>query len=560
MVIRLKSGALYDPEQGLNGEIGDLYIQDGRIVAPPPPGTPVVEEYDLSGKVVMAGAIDIHTHIGGGKVTIARTLLPEDHRTDPVPRRGRLRSGCGHAVPSTYTTGCRYIQMGWTMALEPAVLPSNARQAHFEMRDTPFLDTGGYLMLGSDDFFLRLLARGASEEEIANYVGWTVNACCGLGIKVVNPGGINAFKFNRRALDLDEENPHYGVTPRQVLVALARAVDRLGLPHPLHLHGCNLGAAGNVETTLKTIEAAVDAGVRLHLTHVQFHSYGKEGPYGFSSGAARIAEAVNRHPNISIDIGQILFGQTVTTSGDTMRQFANADHAHPKKWVVMDIECDAGCGVVPFRYRDRNFINALQWAIGLELFLLVEDPWRIFLTTDHPNGAPFTSYPHLIRLLMDRSFRNDQLARLHPDAQKMTVLAALEREYTLYEIAILTRAGPARILGLSDRGHLKPGAVADIVVYTPHEDRERMFSKPDYVFKNGRLVVRDGEIVDQVWGDTHRVRPEFDPAIERELADYFDRYMTVSLGNFKISEDELLEDGRGGIVTHPLKLGKGEGG
>ena len=28
----------------------------------------------------MAGAIDPHTHIGGGKMTIARMLLPEDHR------------------------------------------------------------------------------------------------------------------------------------------------------------------------------------------------------------------------------------------------------------------------------------------------------------------------------------------------------------------------------------------------------------------------------------------------------------------------------------------------
>jgi formylmethanofuran dehydrogenase subunit A len=30
---------------------------------------------------------------------------------------------------------------------------------------------------------------------------------------------------------------------------------------------------------------------RLHLTHLQFHSYGSEGKRGFSSGAARIAEA-----------------------------------------------------------------------------------------------------------------------------------------------------------------------------------------------------------------------------------------------------------------------------
>ena len=60
----------------------------------------------------------------------------------------------------------------------------------------------------------------------------------------------------------------------------------------------------------------------------------------------------------------------------------------PKRWVAMDIECEAGCGVLPFRYKDKSFVNALQWAIGLELFLLIEDPWRIALTTDHPNGAP----------------------------------------------------------------------------------------------------------------------------------------------------------------------------
>ncbi|MFG3590913.1 hypothetical protein [Bradyrhizobium sp. RDI18] len=34
---------------------------------------------------------------------------------------------------------------------------------------------------------------------------------------------------------------------------------------------------------------------------------------------------------------------------------------------------------MPFKYRDKSFVNALQWAIGLELFLLVNDPWRLFL-------------------------------------------------------------------------------------------------------------------------------------------------------------------------------------
>jgi formylmethanofuran dehydrogenase subunit A len=219
----------------------------------------------------------------------------------------------------------------------------------------------------------------------------------------------------------------------------------------------------------------------------------------------------------------------------------------------MDIECDAGCGVVPFKYKDQNFVNALQWAIGLEIFLLVEDPWRIFLTTDHPNGAPFTSYPHLIRLLMDRSFRNDMLATIHPEAQKMTTLASIEREYSLNEIAIMTRAGAARIIGLKDRGALAPGNFADITIYTENADRQAMFTKPDYVFKDGELVVKNGQVVKVTWGTTHIVKPEYDLSIEQDLKPYFDKYLTMKLGNFKISDDEISEDGRGSLTAHPLR-------
>ncbi len=553
MLTRLTGGTLYDPANGIDGEKRDIYIRDGRIVDPPGRDARIDQSYDVSGMVVMAGAIDLHSHIGGGKVNIARIMLPEDHR-DSLDARTRLtRSGCGHAAPSTLSAGYRYAEMGYTAAFEPAMLPANARQAHMEMADTPIIDKGAYAMLGSDDFLLRLMRDGADQQRINDYIAWTLHATQALAIKVVNPGGISAFKFNQRSMELDEENVHYGVTPRQILRTLSQGLVDLGVPHPLHVHGCNLGIPGNYETTLKTIEAM--EGLPIHLTHIQFHSYGTEGDFNFSSAAAQIAEMVNRHRNVSIDVGQILFGQTVTASGDTMSQFRNHRHAKPNKWVVMDIECDAGCGVVPFRYRDRNFVNALQWAIGLELFLLTEDPWRIFLTTDHPNGAPFTTYPHLIRLLMDRSFRNDMLATIDPRAAQMSTLGSIDREYSMYEMAIMTRAAPARSLGLSDRGHLGAGAAADITVYRPHSNLERMFGKPEYVFKDGELVARKGRIVKVTRGATHVVRPDYDKSIEKPLRDYFDRYLTIRMDNQRISDEEICEYGHGSILVHPC--GKG---
>jgi formylmethanofuran dehydrogenase subunit A len=537
MLIKLSAGTVYDPANGIDGEVRDLYIRDERLVENPGPDAVIDTEYDLRGKVVMAGAIDMHTHIGGGKVNVARTLMPELCRDEPVPGGCLTRSGCSHATPTTLLTGYRYAEMGYTAAFEPAVMPSNARQAHLEMADIPILDTGGYAMLGSDDFLLRLLAEGAEQERINDYVAWTLHASQCLGIKVVNPGGISAFKFNGRKLDLDDRNPYYRITPRQILQTLCRSLYELGVPHPLHVHASNLGVPGNFRTTLDTMDAA--DGLPMHLTHIQFHSYGTEGDHSFSSAAAEIAEAINSKAHITADIGQIMFGQTVTASGDTMKQYANHRHASPSKWVCMDIECDAGCGVVPFRYRDRNFVNAMQWAIGLEIFLMVDDPWRVFLTTDHPNGAPFTSYPHLIRLLMDRSFREDMLLRINPEAAAHSRLQGLTREYTLYEMAIMTRAGPARILGLRDRGHLAAGGYADITVYEDLANREQMFERPVYVFKNGELIVRNGDICALTKGATHTVRPEFDSGIERPLKDYFDRYHSIRLENFKISNDEM---------------------
>ena len=549
MLIKLSGGTVYDPVHGINGEQRDIYIRDGQITRRPAATVDIDKTYDLKGKVIMAGAIDMHTHIGGGKVNIARMMLPEDHRQDLVSRTPLTRSGCGHAAPSTLTAGYRYVEMGYTACFEPAMLPANARQAHMEMADTPIVDKGAYAMLGSDDFFLRMLAAKKDQEAIADYVGWIINATQALAIKVVNPGGISAFKFNQRQLDLDEDNAYYGVTPRDVIKSLARAVKELGVPHPLHVHGCNLGVPGNMQTTLDTINGV--EGLPLHLTHTQFHSYGTEGDRQFSSGAAEIAEAVNANPNISIDVGQVLFGQTVTASGDTMRQYAGHWHAHPKKWVLMDIECDAGCGVVPFKYRDKNFVNALQWAIGLELFLLVNDPWRIFLTTDHPNGAPFTSYPHLIRLLMDRSFRNDMLSTINKDAAAASVLGSIDREYSLYDIAIMTRAAPAKSLGLKNRGHLGSGSIADITVYNDVKNREKMFEKPLYVFKDGELVAKNGKIVKVTTGGTHVLRPEYDKSIERSLKSYFDKYQTIKLGNFKIDDDEIVEHGNGHVIVQP---------
>jgi formylmethanofuran dehydrogenase subunit A len=221
-----------------------------------------------------------------------------------------------------------------------------------------------------------------------------------------------------------------------------------------------------------------------------------------------------------------------------LRQFNAVGTASPKKSVISDGDANGG-GIVPYNYRENDFYNAVQWACGLELFLLVNDPWQVFFTTDHPNGAPFTTYPEIFALIMSRDARAEATARLPQEAVATTTLPSIAREYTFNEIAIMTRAAPAKLLGLKDRGHLGVGGLADIAVYSPGEDLAKMFRFAHLVFKDGDLVVRDGRVSHYRWGKTLKVNPGYDKAIDRRLAGYYDHHFGTSRDLFAVKEHLL---------------------
>ncbi len=545
MITRLHGAVCID---GIGeSKVRDLYFDGETICSTLSKDSHIDLEYCLDNHLLVAGGIDLHTHIGGGKVNIARLLLPElvEHHSSRSERKGQEPNWIAplsSPVPGTWETGRRYLEMGYTACFEPAVLPANARHAHAEMADTPWLDTGGYLLLGNDRLLLEWIRDAVPQKQINDYVGWMVRAhqCC--AVKVVNAGGIDAFKFNQRHLNVDDNHVHFGITPRQILNALAQAVESLELAHPLHVHCSNLGLAGNISATMATIDAV--EGRRLHLTHAQFHCYGKEGPHGYSSAAQILADRVNSNSNLSIDVGQVQFGQTVTLSGDTMHQFANRKLARPRKAIFQDLECQAGCGVLPFRYRQDQYVHGLLWTIGIELFLRIEDPLRVFLTSDHPNGAPFTSYPHLIRLLMDYDFRMSIFSQLHPDVQKSSPLPSLKREYSLEEIIKMTRLGPARALGLKNRGSLSDGGLADVVAYERNQNPEQMFARPRMVFRRGKLVYREGTFLAEAAKSTVVSNHQVDSQMDEWLRRIWRARYGYSTEMIEVHTDELRSEGR----------------
>ena len=270
--IRVTGGRLHDPANGIDGEVRDLCIDSGKVVADV--GSDA-RRIDARGMVVMPGGVDIHAHIAGPKVNAARKLTPDERRDDPVDRTELLRSGTGGLVPSTFATGYRYSLLGYTTVVEAAAPPLAARQVLAELRDTPMIDAAFLILLGNNQVMFELIREsgGAVSPQLRDAVAWWLDATGGYGVKLVNPGGVEAFKQdNGNVHSLDDGVPGFGVTPRQVLEAIGGAVDELGLPHPVHIHANNLGVPGNAETTLETMRTV--SGRQAHFAHLQFHCYG----------------------------------------------------------------------------------------------------------------------------------------------------------------------------------------------------------------------------------------------------------------------------------------------
>ncbi|MDR1944015.1 MAG: formylmethanofuran dehydrogenase subunit A [Synergistaceae bacterium] len=540
------NGRLYDPENGVDGEERDVWIRGGVVVGRSSLSEDEIgraEIIDASGCWVLPGGVDLHAHIAG-KANTGRKLCPNDHREHLFARRGTIRAGSGFTTPTTHITAYLYAQMGYTTAVEAASSPIGARHAHEEFEDMPIIDKAMLIVFGNNEFVLESLAKG--EPEIArDYISWILEAVGGYGIKAVNPGGVDNWKWGGNIHDIDDNLKSYDTTPRKIISFLAETADSLGVPHPLHLHGLNLGAPESAATTIATMDAF--EGRRGHLCHLQFLGYEppKRGS-GLASGAIALTEALKRYPNLTVDVGQIIFGQATTMTSDAPLEY----HIHQltgKKWVSADMENEAGSGVVPLEYKPKSRGGAAQWVTGMELFMLMDDPWRLCLTTDHPNAGPFFCYPQVIKMLTDGAYRREALSSINAAVAKRSVLNDIDREYSLYDIAIITRAAPARILGLPRKGHLGVGADGDVAVYRPSRQGQRacrcpnssrcsrMLDLAEWTIKGGEVVVRDGLVVKETDGDIFTVSPGWDPAVEDRIREYFRNYYSVSYENYAIS-------------------------
>ncbi len=552
MSLIVKNGYVYDPLNRIDGERMDICVKDGKIAEKVDERK--AEIIDASGMVVMPGGVDIHCHIAGSEVNTGRLLRPEDHFKDVEAKTAITRSGVGRSIPSTFTTGYRYARMGYTTVMNPSMPPLEARHTHEELNDTPMVDKASYPLLGDWWFTLEYL-RDGKFKECAAHMAWMIGATKGYAIKIVNPGGLEAWGFGRNVRDINDPVPHFNITPKEIVRGLCRVNQLLRMPHTIHVHTNNLGKPGNYVTALETMKCVenLNKGDRpvIHITHCQFSAFKGSDWRTMESGAEEIARYVNRRNHVTLDMGQVVFTDTTTMTADGPFQYI-LYQLTGNKWVNHDVETETSAGIVPFRYSRKSAVHATQWSIGLELALLIEDPWKIFLTTDHPNAAPFTKYPRIISWLMSQRARKRTMKKINRRAQRRSLLPSINREYSLYEIAIATRAGTAKALGLKQKGHLGVGADADMAIYNLNPEQVDLAKKPKtvrsafqasaYTVKGGEVVSRNGNIVKSVEGRTFwvDVKLSMNPrAVASDMKRRFREYWTVEYENYPVPEDYL---------------------
>jgi N-acyl-D-amino-acid deacylase len=160
------------------------------------------------------------------------------------------------------------------------------------------------------------------------------------------------------------------------------------------------------------------------------------------------------------------------------------------------------------------------------------------------------SYPNTI-VASDGGVVRYGVGKPHPRSYgtNARVLADFVRERGLLTLEDAIRrmtSLPARTFGFQDRGIIRPGFVADLVLFDPDRVYDRAtFAEPhrysegfDYVFVNGKAVVANGELTDERSGEFVR-----GPGYSPPPASPANNQRSPSSSNYSVSQKSFLESG-----------------
>lgn len=509
--VAIRGGTLYRGGTTLGGP-GDVAVRGDRIVAVGEAPGRARREIDARGKIVAPGFIDLHNHTDEAFAFLGPLPLPpagrqiRNYLTQGVTTIVTGNCGSGPDTPEEVSAwlarvdetpfgtnvahlvphgALRTTVMGETQADRPDPKPSDAELARMQELLDASLAAGAVGMSSGLEYDPG--ARAATDELVA------------LSEIVKRHGGVYA-----------SHTRHEGPDPAKTLASYAEAIEigeRSGAPaHISHVKASGKPVHGLSGKIVDLVEAARARGVRV--TADQY-------PYDASNTGlsqvvpAELRDGRNVLPRWCDEPGQPTLRKAVAESFATeMPPDTILVSTYPAKWWlqgkrVSEIAAERG---------EDPIDVAIELACG----------WVGF-------GTYFTQSEADVRSFMTRDWvatASDGLAvfwpldgLVHPRSQgtfprKLRHYAIDESVVTLpFALRSMTEL-PAEIFGFDDRGRLREGDFADVVVFDPARIRDRAtYEDPalesegiDWLLVNGVVSIADGEVTGDRGGRAIRRR------------------------------------------------------
>ncbi len=312
------------------------------------------------------------------------------------------------------------------------------------------------------------------------------------------------------------------------IIALAKVVARYGGLYASHIRNEGTGLLEAIDEAIRIGRAS---GCRVHISHIK--ASGKAA-WGLSAQAVGLIEG-HRRKGMVITADQYPYTASSTSLRATVvparyREGSNKDivarlddpEIGPK--MRADIARQLGGWEGAKRLQIANYAPRPQWN-GQTIAAIAEaekkEPLDIVLEIERNGSAQIVHFgmnEEDVRLYMrqawvatasDGGVQQPGPTVPHPRSYgtypRKIGYYALQEKLVPVEMAIRSATGlPADILQLQDRGYLKPGYVADLVVFDPATFRDTAtYDKPHqyptglkWVLINGQVAVRDGQYLE----------------------------------------------------------------
>jgi Amidohydrolase family len=475
----LRGGRVIDPESGLDG-VRDVAIASGRIAAVGtglPPGSP--SDVDVSGQVVTAGFIDLHSHVndvGGLRLQAmdgVTTALELEAGETPVAAAYRRAAEQGRPVNYGFSASWALARME-TVAGLPAQAP------------------GAFMARISDPAWQRAAGPAQLTALLERISADLADGALGIGVLLGYAPGAEPQEY-RRVAGLAAASGVATFTHARDLIEMvpatladgAEEIVRVAGETGAHMHYCHINSTSHrhIDRVLALVGRAQAAGSR-----VTTEAY----PYGSGMtgiGAAFLApERLSERGLSPSSLTYAPTGERVA-SEERLRELRQAD---PGGLVIIEQLDESSAADRALLLRSLTFPGSVVASDAMPLTWTASPAqplaWPLPPTAiTHPRTAG--TFCRALRLL----------TRDAPDGAGRAGLAQVLARCSLDPARLLEGWVPA----MRAKGRLQPGRDADVVVFDPetvtdrasYADSTRPSAGIRHVLVNGAFVVRDGGIV-----------------------------------------------------------------